>query len=271
MTLFLTILAVLAALVLVFWIGLRVKPRPFDPLTLAPAAPPEIVPLPAGLPAPVDRFYRQVYGDQIPVIHSAVIGGRVELRVNGIPMHGRFRFSHEAGQNYRHYIETTWFGLPLMKVNETYLDGKTRFELPFGVTEDHPKARQAANLGLWSETLWFPAVFLTDPRVRWEPLDDDTAVLVVPFEDQEEHYVVRFDSRSGMVTYFEAMRYRETTSESKTLWINEARGWGELDGKPMLLGGAAIWMDEGTPWAVFMVEELVLNADLSQYVRAKGP
>jgi hypothetical protein len=33
------------------------------------------MPLPDGLPAPVERFYRQVYGDDVPRIESAVITG----------------------------------------------------------------------------------------------------------------------------------------------------------------------------------------------------
>ena len=39
----------------------------------------------------------------------------------GIAFPARFRFIHEAGRGYRHYIEATVFGLPLMKVNERYL------------------------------------------------------------------------------------------------------------------------------------------------------
>ena len=31
-----------------------------------------------------------------------------------------------------------------------------------------------------------------------------------------------------------------------------------------------IWFDEGTPWAVFTVEDIVYNADVQEYIRAKG-
>ena len=40
-------------------------------------------------------------------------------------------------------------------------------EIPMGVFEGE-KINQGANLGLWSENVWMPAVFLTDPRVQWE-------------------------------------------------------------------------------------------------------
>jgi hypothetical protein len=35
--------------------------------------------------------------------------------------------------------------------------------------------------------------------------------------------------------------------------------------------GAAIWMDDGKPWAYFTVEDIVFNVDVREYIRAKGP
>ncbi len=67
----------------------------------------------------MERFYRAIYGDRIPVIESAVISGRAQLRVFGITFPARFRFTHVAGKDYRHCIEATIFGLSIMKVNET--------------------------------------------------------------------------------------------------------------------------------------------------------
>lgn len=72
----LIIAGVLAALFVVGWLGLQITPAPFS---LHPERTPalETVPLPEGLPAPVERFYKTVYGDEIPVIETAVIQGRV--------------------------------------------------------------------------------------------------------------------------------------------------------------------------------------------------
>jgi hypothetical protein len=232
----------------------------------------ETTPLPEELPAPVERFYRAVYGHQIPVIESAVISGRAQLRLLGITFPGRFRFTHIAGQDYRHHIEATIFGLPIMKVNEYYLDGESRMELPFGVVEGESNIDQAANLGLWAESLvWLPAILITDPRVSWASVDDSTALVRVPFGESEETLVARFDPQTGMLRLLEAMRYKEAADETKTLWINEAREWRDIGGPTLMAIVMTSWFDEGTPWAVWSTEEVVYNADVLQYVQAAGP
>jgi hypothetical protein len=275
MSIFLKIILILVGIIvtilLLGWIGLQVQPKSFPPY--AQSSPTlRTVPIPAGLPAPVDRFYRTLYGDQVPVIESAVFTGKATIRpVGPITFPGRFRIIHIAGQGYRHYIEATLFGIPIFKVNERYVDGKSLMELPFfPVVENDPKNNQGANLGLWSESAWLPSILVTDPRVRWEQVDDQTAILIVPFEDKQEHYIVRFDPQTAMISYFESMRYHNQDSKGKTLWLNEALKWAPVDGHPLMSIGAAIWMDDGKPWAVFTVENAVYNVDVQEYIRAKG-
>jgi hypothetical protein len=243
---------ILAALLGLGWTGLQIQPAPF-PAIAQPSATRETVPLPADLPAPVARFYRQTYGEQVPLIRSAVITGRGTLRLNGLTLPVRFRFTHEAGRSYRHYIEATLFGLPLLKVNEYYVNDQERMVFPWGVQEGNPKLDQGGNLGMWAEMLrWLPASLLADPRVHWEPVDDETALLVVPFKEGQERFVVRFDPGSGQIRYWEVMRYKDGSGD-KTLWVNGA------------------WFDDGRPWAEFNSEAVVYNVAVDTSFAASGP
>jgi hypothetical protein len=264
------IIAVLVAavgLALLGWLGLRIRPRPFAALAQeTPAL--KTVPLPAGLPAPVERYYRQLYGDQVPVIESAVITGRATMSpVGGLKLPARFRFVHRVGQDYRHYFELTWFGRTIGTGNEHYLDGRSQLALPMGLSDAGPQVDQAANLSLWAEYVWLPAVFITDPRVRWEPVDEQTAQLLVPFSDQLERFVARFDPATGRLRMLEAMRYKDSKSTARTLWLNESQNWDTVSGQQIPTTGAVTWFDQGRPWAVFTVEDIVLNVDVQDLLR----
>jgi hypothetical protein len=231
---------------------LQVHPAPFAPIEAA-GTEVSTAPIPSGLPAVVERFYRVTYGDRVPVVRTAVITGRGGMRLFGVRFPARFRFTHLVGQDYRHYFELTVFGLPVMKANEYYVGGRERMELPFRVEENNPKLDQGGNLGMWAELLkWVPSAALTDPRVGWEPLDDATAVMVVPFGAGNERFVVRFDPVTGGLQHLEAMRYRSGVGE-KVLWIDGA------------------WFDEGRPWATFDAEQVVLNVPVDVTFDAKGP
>lgn len=191
-------LIVLFAFVLLLWLGLQIPPAPFtSPNLLAAGA--KLIPLPANLPAPVERYYHTVYGEQIPVIETVVIAGRGRIRPFGVWLPARFVMVHNAGRDYRHYFEATFFGLPFLRVNEGYLDGQSFFESPMGTYYNDPNTNQGANLALWAEGGWFPGLWLTDPRAKWEAVDECTTLLRVPFENQTETFTVRFNPETGLV------------------------------------------------------------------------
>lgn len=249
--------------------GLRFQPRPF------PSFPPQTqqlntIPLPNNLPAPVERYYKTIMGTEVPVIDTAVVDFRGKLRFAGITFPSRLRFIYDTGQGYRHYIESTLFGLPLLKVNEHYLDGKGRMELPVGVVENEPKIDMAANLGLWGESLFFPSIYLTDPRVRWQAIDDTTARLIVPYKEVEQTFTVKFDPQSGLLKSMEALRYREADSPEKIPWLLEVHSWTEFHGMMLPQYSTVTWADEGTPWLMLDIEDVTYNVDISDYIRAKG-
>ncbi len=259
------------ALRLLLWLGLQVRPQPFAPYPQQPG-PLETRPLPAGLPAPVERFYRSLYGEEIPVIETVVIQGRGVIKpFLKLPIPARFVFVHRAGRAYRHYFEAALFGIPLLKVNEGYIDGESFFESPVAKSFDDPKANQGANLALWAEAAWFPSLWLTDGRARWAPVDEHSALLYVPFEAGEENFLVRFNPQTGLIDSLEAMRYRDLGEGSpKILWmVRTEAGQPPAEDHPGPTFSAT-WLDQGSPWANFNLEEVIFNTDVSVYLRQKG-
>lgn len=241
------ILIAILLLIILFWIGLKIQPSPF-PAFGKQQSELRTMPLPAGLPAPVERFYKATYGEQIPVIETAVISGRGTMAPLGFALPMRFRFIYEVGKNYRSLIDATLFNIPVMKAQEYDVNGQARGKMPYGIDEGE-WFDQAINVRVWCEILtWFPAALLNDPRVSWQPIDDSTAMLVLPFGEKEEHVVVRFDPETGKVLHFEAMKYRKAGEQ--VLWID------------------ATWMDQGKRWIVLNVEDMLFNVDVQEEIQA---
>ena len=163
------------------------------------------------------------------------------------------------------------FGIPLLRVNEGYIDGESFFEIPMGGQYNDANANQGANLALWAEANWFPSLWVTDLRVHWEPVDTNTALLYVPYEEGEENFLVRFDPETGLIDMMEAMRYRDTgEGKSKILWIVRGETKQPEAGSKIDSTGSVMWLDQGKPWAYFNLEELIYNVDVSTYIRQRG-
>ena len=267
----LIVVGVVISIGILCWLGLHIQPQSF---TAYPEQTPQIetVPLLSGLPLPVERFYQTIYGDNIPVIETAVIQGRGIMKpFMNIPIPARFVFVHNAGKDYRHYFEATIFGIPVMKVDEGYIDGVSFFESPMGSNYDEVNANQGANLALWAEAVWFPSLWVTDPRVRWESVDNYSALLYIPYEKTEESFLVRFNPQTGLIDMMEVMRYRDLgQGQPKILWIVSTEESEPVSGTNINSTGSVMWLDQGKPWAFFTVEELIYNIDVSSYILQKG-
>jgi len=265
----LIVLCGILALIILLFIGFIVKPPSFKPKDLK-AMETRMVQLPQNLPSPVERYYKTFFGYSPTEIETVVLSGRGRIKPFGIWMPCRFVFIHEAGWNYRHYIEATWFGIPIFKVNEGILDGKSFFEAPVGSLHDDPSTNQGANLALWAEAGWFPALWISDPRVEWKAVDESSALLFVPYGEERESFVVRFDPKTGRVDFLESMRYREAgEGKKKILWITRNEN-SPAGNSSVLATSSAMWLDQGSPWAYFTIEHALYNVDVQKLLRARG-
>lgn len=247
------------------WVGLRVPASSFPRLDAPP--PPDPLPLPTGLPEPAQRYVNTVFGTSMPRVTSAIAFGRASITL-GLTMPARFRIYYDAQHGYYHDMQATWFTLPLLQVHERYLDGVSTIDIPIiGYSHDDPQTNAAANQGFWSETLaWVPAIPFADPRVRWEAVDAQTARMLLPDAPEEEAFTLRFDPETGLLTSLETLRYQDGTRKP---WKNFIYAWGTINGVQIPTRSATQWGDDA-PWAVWEVEDVVWNVDVSERMSRFG-
>lgn len=118
--------------------------------------------------------------------------------------------------------------------------------------------------------MWFPSFWVTDPRARWEALNENSALLYVPLGDVEENFVVRFNTDTYLVDSLEAMRYRDAgAGAKKILWIARNVDGKKIEDTKLDAVDSATWLDMGVPWAAFTLEDVVYNVGVSEYLLQK--
>ena len=246
--------------------GARKIPAPFPEFTGGGGLT-EFMDVPSGLPGPVARYVEVTCGDRLPVMSSAVITGRMTMRIKGLSLPGRWRFVHEVGTGYRHYMEVTVFGRTVTTGEEWYIDGHARLNLPGGAVENEPVVDRAANLGMWGEYLWLPSVLA---QGQWQPIDEQCARLVVPQVDGPDQLVAWFDPNAGLIDRFEAMRWREAGDSEPVRWVTRNHAWTRFAGIGVPAVGSVQWADQPQPWLRLSIDDVVWNADVGDYLRASG-
>lgn len=101
--------------------------------------------------------------------------------------------------------------------------------------------------------------------VHWEAVDDVTARLVVPFGEQEDNLLVRFDPQTGLMTQMSALRYRDQ-EEEKIPWQVSYQSWKTFHSVKIPTQIAVMWEDEGNPWSFWTVEGVEYNVDVSAQI-----
>ncbi len=270
-----TILAMgssLALLVGAGWLGFRIKPAPLPP---HPERTPELITaeLPSDLPEPVRRHFRATLDAQVPRIETAVVWGRANFKVNGLWVPMRLKAYCVSGREFRRDMEITWFGMPVLRGNDAYLDGKGRLDITglVNMSDEGEKIDQGENLAMWGEAPFTtPSVLVLDPRLRWEPLDATFARLIVPFVNGEETLRVEFHSQTGLMRSMFGMRYRGQ-EETKTPGRGEYSEWKKLHGIKVPHRGMAMWEDQQEPYIIFEIEGAEYNVDVSGKIPGAVP
>lgn len=267
----------LALLAGIGWAGLQVPPTN---LAMTHGAPQDLgtLEVPEGLPAPVARFYAEAYGPEVPRVESLVVYGRGRANF-GIWLPLRYRLAHRSGYAFQRDMEVTWFGLPILRAVDRYMDGRGMTG-PLGHEATGPAVDQGANMILWAEAPLMPSLWISDDRIYWETIDDEAARLHFPYEDEHagdeligdtmDELIVHFDPRSGLVAHITAHRYRDAES-GKIPWRVDFLTWQTINGIQLPARVAVTWADQGKPWSYWDFEHVFWNVELTEALADVAP
>ncbi len=249
----------LAALAAIGWLGLQIPSKLVVPMT-GKSQTLGGVDIPENLPAPVLRYLHVALGDQPQRLESAVFWGRAQANFGvWVPM--RFQLYHRVGYDFRRAMQITWFGFPVLKALDQYVDGHGMTGL-VGKAESGAGIDQGSNMILFAEAPLYPSIFVTDPRIRWEAIDDTSAQLFFPFGDEEDSITIYFDPQTALITKMTALRYFGANGE-KEPWRVEFLSWQVVDGMTIPLRSAITWEKQGKPWSYWDITDVTWNVDLS--------
>ena len=235
-------------------------PEPFEasPRSAEPMRP---QPMPE-LPDPVRRYLETV-APELPVMTSAVITGRLTMRLGVVAIPGRWRFTHEVGTGYRHDFELTLYGRRVATGTETFIDGHARLDLPTGLVANEPRIDSSSAQSLWGEFVWLPSV-LADGQ--WEPIDAQSARLLVP---GAAPMVAWFDEQTGLLSRFETVRWRDAGDPEPLPWVTRNVAWSRVEGIGIPAVSVVQWSDQKQPWLKLSLDDVAWNVPVD--LRAGQP
>jgi hypothetical protein len=215
----------------------------------------------AGLPAPVQRYFRRVLHDGQPYLRS------VRLRHTG-----KFKTALDSdwgaisGQQYITADPPAfiWQGTTALFVaRDEYVGGRgcllVRLLGLIPIMYGHgPRYDQGELLRWLGESAWLPTALLPSEQVSWIARDEYSATLTLTYRGQVISYLVRFNEQNEL-EQCEAERYENDTTLLP--WVGRFSEYRTLNGVHVPTVAEASWVIDGRrqPYAHFRVQELAYN------------
>ena len=212
----------------------------------------------AGLPAPVQRYFRHVLPDGQPYLRGLRLrhGGqfKTDLKKDWVSIRGEQYITADPPG----FI---WQGTTRQFVaRDEYVAGRgsltVRLLGAVSIVRGHgPHYNQGELLRWLAEAAWLPTALLPSPHLAWTAIDDHSARLILTLAGQPVACLVRFNERDE-ITACEALRY---ISDTEMLpWQGHFSQYRRQHGMLVPFAGEASWVVDGQrqPYAQFFVTEL---------------
>lgn len=212
----------------------------------------------AGLPAPVQRYFRHVLKPGQPYLRSARLRHdgqfKTDLNKGWMAITGEEYFLADR-PGYIWIGHTTWFS-----ACDQYIAGAGSLTvrllgiLPI-VRASGPSFDQGELLRWLAETVWFPTSLLPGGRTIWSPIDDDSATLTLTDHDQTVVCLMQFNEQGEIVRY-QAQRYSDETHIDT--WTGYLSAYRQMHGLRVPTQASAAWVIAGKekPYARFTLRQI---------------
>ena len=179
-----------------------------------------------GLPDPVQRYFKY-----------ALQENRTYISYVRLKHGGEFRTKPDQkwmaidGQEYFTTQKPgfVWFGkVPLVSATDTYINGtgnlKVKLVSIIKLVDAKGKETDHGELLRWvAETPWFPTALLPSEKLKWEPINNDSARVILSDDELTVDGIFHFNLQ-GQITHFYAKRYRDkNTLENWTGYYRDYR------------------------------------------------
>ena len=195
----------------------------------------------AGLPEPVQRYFRHVlkegqpYISYVRLLHKGRF--RTSLKKDWSSIQGEEYFSTENPG----FI---WKGTTRsFTAIDRYVGGKGQLKVYIlslvRLLKGTGQAYNEAELQRWlAESVWFPTNLLPDERLLWDPIDSHKALLTFSAGNVQIFFKVSFNDK-GEIVEFETKRYKDPTH--RETWLGKVEGYKEHYGVLIPNRIRAIW------------------------------
>jgi hypothetical protein len=195
----------------------------------------------AGLPEPVQRYFRHVMKEGQPYIQYARIrhGGQFKTGQDKewVNIEGEQYFT-TGKPGFLWKGETSMF-----TARDIYIADKGRLIVSLfsviNVVDGKGEQYNQGELLRWlAESVWFPTNLLPSDRLEWTPIDAQTAKLTFMYHELSLFCIVTFNG-IGEIVKMETQRYMDEKRMEK--WIVTMSAYGEMNGIMVPMADEAAW------------------------------
>ena len=212
----------------------------------------------AGLPAPVQRYFRHVLPEGQPYLRGLRLrhGGqfKTDLKKDWLAIEGE-QYITANPPGFIWEGSTRWF-----VARDAYEAGRGSLRVRLlgavPILNGHGPHYDAGELLRWlAESTWLPTALLPGAGIAWTAVDEHSARLTFTHGDQSATCLVRFNERAEIAAC-EATRYFDETTQRP--WVCRYAQYRRWHGVLIPTVGEAAWVVDGQeqPYARFVVRKL---------------